>query len=119
MAKNGQLSPLYTSLTRCIACRSRPQLDTQNTLRDALVWNGSVWIAVKHGEKKCRTCHGHFRINYQSKIGKKINTLKEADDNQVMLMNDDIGFTIGYLRQYWNRVCRCGVSAEGKRILFY
>jgi len=28
-----------------------------------------------------------------------------------ILMNDYIGFTLEYLRQYWFRVCRCGVSA--------
>ena len=108
---------MFTTLTKCSVCKSMPLVKIPDGIREAHVWNGSSWNLIKHGTKRCTSfkgCHRNFRLNYIMARSGKWNTLVELNDDQIVLVSDTIGFTVGYLRQYWNRVCRCGVSAESE-----
>ena len=115
---------LYTPLEECVICknngkRNMPLQEYQpdRRVKTAHIWTGAEWTTLEHGTKKCTSwsgCGSYYKLNYVSQHGCKKNTLTSTEDSHVMLMTEEIGFTISYLRQYWNRVCRCGVAADGE-----
>ena len=107
----------YTDIEVCIDCAGNKPLAKLPQTTDAKVWTGAEWISVKHGTKRCRGyggCEKYYKLNFISETGRKRNTLQTLETGNILLMNEYIGFTTDFLRQYWNRVCRTGESAQGE-----
>ena len=98
----------YSHLECCIHCEGVKLSKSleESKLYDASVWNGSEWLHVKHGNKRCPQCRTYYKLNYAAGHFEKLNTLTTCDDKQIVLMNNHTGFTMKYLRKYWHRVCR-------------
>ena len=80
---------------------------------DATVWNGAEWSVVRHSTKLCTngSCGLRYKLNYIARSGSKENIMTKTDNNPILLVHAQLGFTYNYLVQMWHRMCRAGVSA--------
>ena len=112
---------LYTSLERCFACKSGMLRPSKEVLKNfvAQVWNGSAWNPQTHSHKICAECGVIHKVNYALIDNEKQNILTSVESDQIIILHNHLGFTIGYLTQLWHRICRASVSftAEASTIL--
>ena len=105
----------YTQLMKCVYCKVELVCRQTETMHhNASVWTGSEWTKIKHGTKECPKCKGRYKLSYLAEKLHKWNTIKTLDDNPIVLLHNDIGFTCKYLKQHFNRACRCDVSGQGE-----
>ena len=85
----------------------------------ATVWTGSAWKLVNHATKLCEECGARHKLNYVATLGEKKNTLRNGENNPIILLHGEFGFYYDYLRQLFHRVYRAGVSflAEATTII--
>ena len=113
------LTVAFTELQQCLYCKGTKGLlktcgnDTTIT-HEASIWVGSEWTTVKHGTKRCTTCRRNYKLSYVSERGTKTNTVRATENNPTILLYPELGFSYNYLKQFWNRACRCAVSAQGE-----
>ena len=55
-----------------------------------------------------------YKLSYRIKSGDKFSTTKAPADDTIVLLNPALGFTFGYLKQFWFRTCRCPASAQSE-----
>ena len=53
-------------------------------------------------------------LSYVVHGGDKTNTLYKPSRVSIVLINNNLGFTVGYLNQLWNRICRSSVSFDAE-----
>ena len=104
----------YTDLTQCTRCKNAPLLCLKFRSTTASVWDGAKWVSRKIGTKRCYFCMTYYKLNYMSEKSSRKNTIQSADDDSIVLVNEYLGFTFGYLRQLWHRVCRASVSFDAE-----
>ena len=101
---------LFTTLDKCLTCKN-VSIRKDTRVHTASVWNGSEWLQVRHGDKRCPSCRVYYKLNYVAVNNSKMNTLKTVEDDSIILLNHHLGFTYKYLNNYWFRVCRAHTSA--------
>jgi hypothetical protein len=95
-------------------CKDLVKLQNKHHTHDASVWDGAIWRKVKHGSTLCRKCHTIHKLNYMSMKDEKLSFITEPKDEQVYLLNQHLGFTMGFAKQLWNRACRMHCSLRGE-----
>ena len=106
----------WPHVSTCQHCGSDCLLRLQNEHRKhtARIWDGATWLKVQHGSLICKDCRSIHKLNYISTRNQKVNFLTDVTDEQVYLLTPHIGFTVGYAKQLWNRICRMHCSLRGE-----
>ena len=113
----GESETKWASMAKCVDCGGELfKKNSGTSCHTASVWTGAVWEQVRHGTKVCKECGARHKLNYIARTGFKSNIIKPADleGNPIILVHAQTGFTLQYLRQLWNRVCRTGCGARGE-----
>lgn len=105
----------FTPLTQCAKGGCDGSLKTRKTqgVSTAHIWDGADWEQIRHGRKVCRQCglvhRPHYMLLKKEKVSTLTKELFQKADTFIMVTND-IGLTIPYLRQLELRQFRSNVS---------
>ena len=113
---------VWPDVTKCTQCKSKEVLvkkSGKGYAHIATVWTGTAWKLVNHATKLCEECGARHKLNYVATLGEKKNTLRNGENNPIILLHGEFGFYYDYLRQLFHRVYRAGVSflAEATTII--
>lgn len=108
---------VYPTVSRCGVCGG--PLQNKGAVCEAKVWDGAAWSVMEHGRSRCRKCGASHRLSYVWKKNAKVSivTREEYADtsgNQVLLVENYMGFRFSYLRQLAIRQFRCATSLLGE-----
>ena len=109
---------LFTNIDKCLACGGGLCLDSY-LISDASVWNGAKWEDVPHGRKRRSLCNRSYKLGYVASGKAHVNTLRNPNDDAIVLVTENLGFRYSYLKQLWSRVRRahCSLEAEAGTVL--
>ena len=108
---------VYPRQDRCVLCSGRLQRKGEEC--GALVWTGARWEEFRHGRSQCKKCLATHRVTFAWKGKAKVSTITREDfldhsSDPIVLVSNNLGFRMSYLRQLELKMFRCATSLLGE-----